>query len=281
MADLKLHTKCFNLKYTLECGQCFRWQKIAEDEYVGVIKDRVVRLRQVEDILYVWSSNKENLEEVIKEYLDLNTDYEQLEETIAKVDNNIKTALKCSSGIHILNQAPFETIISYIVSANNNIKRISKSVNELSRLYGKEVEFENNKYYLFPTLEEIKNITMDDLLAVGTGFRARYILKDIQFFVENSEYIDSINNMDTSLAKKSLMSLMGIGPKVADCILLFAYKRSEVFPVDVWIKRIMEKLYFKKNVSINEIAKFAESKFGKYSGIIQQHLFQNVREGKL
>lgn len=281
MSDLKLQTKCFNLKYTLECGQCFRWEKIEENEYVGVIKDRVVRLRQVEDILYVWSSKKENLEEVIKEYLDLDKDYEKLEETISKIDKNIQCALEYSSGIHILNQNPFETIISYIISANNNIKRISKSVKDISKMYGKKVEFESNTYYLFPTLDEIKNITIDDLLKAGTGFRARYILKDIEYFVNNLGYIESLNNMDTLTARKSLMSLMGVGPKVADCILLFAYKRSEVFPVDVWIKRIMEKLYFNRNVNVKEITEFASDKFGEYSGIIQQHLFQNVREGKL
>lgn len=281
MSDLKLQTKCFNLKYTLECGQCFRWEKVNENEYVGVIKDRVVRLRQVEDILYVWSSKKENLEEVIKEYLDLDKDYEKLEETISKIDKNIQCALEYSSGIHILNQNPFETIISYIISANNNIKRISKSVKDISKMYGKKVEFECNTYYLFPTLDEIKNITIDDLLKAGTGFRARYILKDIEYFVNNLGYIESLNNMDTLTARKSLMSLMGVGPKVADCILLFAYKRSEVFPVDVWIKRIMEKLYFNRNVNVKEITEFASDKFGGYSGIIQQHLFQNVREGKL
>lgn len=281
MSDLKLQTKCFNLKYTLECGQCFRWEKIEENEYVGVIKDRVVRLRQVEDILYVWSSKKENLEEVIKEYLDLDKDYEKLEETISKIDKNIQCALEYSSGIHILNQNPFETIISYIISANNNIKRISKSVKDISKMYGKKVEFESNTYYLFPTLDEIKNITIDDLLKAGTGFRARYILKDIEYFVNNLGYIESLNNMDTLTARKSLMSLMGVGPKVADCILLFAYKRGEVFPVDVWIKRIMEKLYFNRNVNVKEITEFANDKFGGYSGIIQQHLFQNVREGKL
>lgn len=281
MSDLKLQTKCFNLKYTLECGQCFRWEKVNENEYVGVIKDRVVRLKQVEDILYVWSSKKENLEEVIKEYLDLNKDYEKLEDTISKIDKNVQCALESSSGIHILNQSPFETIISYIISANNNIKRISKSVKDISSMYGKKVEFENNTYYLFPTIDEIKNITIDDLLKAGTGFRARYILKDIEYFVNNKGYIESLNNMDTLTARKSLMSLMGVGPKVADCILLFAYKRSEVFPVDVWIKRIMEKLYFNKNVNVKEITEFASNKFGEYSGIVQQHLFQNVREGKL
>lgn len=281
MEDLKLKVDHFNLKYTLECGQCFRWEKINENEYVGVIKDRVVRLKQVEDKLYVWSNVKNNLEEIIKEYLDLDRDYGIVEDKISKIDENINKAVQYSSGIHILNQAPFETIISYIISANNNIKRITRSVNEISKRYGKKVEFEGKTYYLFPTIDEIKSITIDDLLASGTGFRARYIMHDIEFFVSNPCFIQSINSLDTLDAKKELEKLMGIGPKVADCILLFSYKRGDVFPVDVWIKRIMERLYFDKSVNIKEITKYAKDNFGDYSGIVQQHLFQNVREGNL
>lgn len=281
MEDLKLTVDHFNLKYTLECGQCFRWGKVDEDEYIGVIKDRVVRLKQINDTLYVWSNVKDNLEETIKEYLDLYKDYGKIESDISKIDENINKALQYSSGIHILNQAPFETIISYIISANNNIKRISRSVNEISKKYGKEVEFEGKNYYLFPSIDEIKNITLDDLLAAGTGFRARYIMHDIMFFVNNPEFIQSINFLDTSCAKAELEKLMGIGPKVADCILLFAYKKSDVFPVDVWIKRIMEKLYFKRSVNIKEISKYAKDNYKMYSGIVQQHLFQNVRDGNL
>ncbi|MBR6688509.1 MAG: 8-oxoguanine DNA glycosylase [Clostridia bacterium] len=279
--DLELKIECFNLKYTLECGQCFRWEQIDENEYIGIIQDRVIRIKQGNGKVYVWSSLKDNLEEVVKEYFDLNTDYKELEESISKLDVNVKESLKYSSGIHILNQPLFETIISYIISANNNIKRISRSVKDISKKYGKKVIFENKEYYLFPTLEEIKDITTDDLLACGTGFRARYIKNTIKYFEENIEFLKCLEKENTEEAKKMLTSLMGIGPKVADCILLFALKRSEVFPIDVWVKRIMEKLYFKKETNIKEISSFAKDKFGEYAGIVQQHLFHNVREGNI
>ena len=279
--DLELNVECFNLKYTLECGQCFRWECIEDNTYIGVIEDRVIKIKQQGNKLLIWSSLTTNLEQAVSKYFDLNKDYSFLEKEIAKIDNNVEESLKYSSGIRILNQPLFETIISYIISANNNIKRISRSVKDISRKYGKKVLFENNEYYLFPTLEEIANITIDDLLECGTGFRARYIKNVINYFLDNKNFLMNLENMDTENARKSLMSLMGVGPKVADCILLFSLKRGEVFPIDVWVKRIMEKLYFKDNTSIKEISEYAKDKFGKYAGIVQQHLFHNVREGNI
>ena len=279
--DLELDVKCFNLKYTLECGQCFRWKNIKDNEYIGVIEDRVIRIKQDSDKIFVWSNKKDDLREVVMNYFDLNKNYLEIEDKIAKIDENISKSLEYSSGIRILNQPLFETIISYIISANNNIKRISRSVNDLSKRFGKEVEFEGEKYYLFPTLAEMKNITMDDLLAAGTGFRARYIKHDIEYFLEESKFLERLTKLDTDEATKLLSELMGVGPKVADCILLFALKKGEVFPIDVWVKRIMEKLYFKENKSLKEIKKYANENFKEYAGIVQQHLFHNVREGNI
>ncbi len=280
-ADLELNLKCFNLKYTLECGQCFRWKALNDNEYVGVIEDRAIRIKQDGDKVFIWSNEKRNLKAVVENYFDFNKNYEAIEAEIAKIDKNIARSLKFSSGIHILNQPLFETIISYIISANNNIKRISRSVDEISKRFGKEIEFEGKKYYLFPTLEEIKNVTMDDLLAVGTGFRARYIKHDIEYFLANPDFICSLNSYNTEECTKALSSLMGIGPKVADCIMLFSLGKGEVFPIDVWVKRIMEKLYFRENKSLKEIKKYANENFGKHAGIVQQHLFHNVRESNI
>ena len=279
--DLELEVKCFNLKYTLECGQCFRWKNIGHNEYVGVIQDRVIRIKQVENKILVWSNEKENLEQVIKHYFDLDKDYVSIEKEIAKIDKNIAKSLEFSSGIHILNQPLYETIISYIISANNNIKRISRSVNDISKRFGKEIEFEGEKYYLFPTLEQMQDVTMDDLLSDGTGFRARYIKHDIEYFLDNTEFFGKLKLLNTDEATKLLSNLMGIGPKVADCILLFSLGKGEVFPTDVWVKRIMEKLYFKENASLKQIKEYANKNFGQYAGIVQQHLFHNVREGNI
>lgn len=279
--DLCLKVDTFNLKFTLECGQCFRWKETEENTYIGVIEDRVIKIKQQQDKLYIWSNKKENLEQVVKDYFDLNKDYAKLEKEIVKIDKNVNEAVKYSTGIRILNQPLFETIISYIISANNNIKRISKSVNDISKMYGTKVMFEGEEYYLFPTLKQISKCTNEELLKCGLGFRTRYVVHDVEEFTKNPDILKKLEQMATKEAEETLMNLTGIGPKVADCIMLFSLKKSEVFPVDVWVKRIMEKLYFKKNTSLKEIREYATKNYGINAGIIQQHLFYNVREGKM
>lgn len=280
-SKLTFTAKFFNVKHTLECGQCFRWSSINENEYIGIIEDRAIKIKQEKDSVCVYSSKEEKLKEVVFNYFNLYEDYECIEDTISKTDNNIKEALKHSSGIHILNQPLFETIISYIISANNNIKRISRSINKISEKFGQEIEYDNKKYYLFPTVEQLAKATTDDLLECGVGFRARYIMHITRKINENINILNELEKMNTEEAKKVLLGFMGIGPKVADCILLFALKRGEVFPIDVWIKRIMEKLYFNGDTDVKLISDYAKKNYGNYAGIIQQHLFYNVRESNI
>lgn len=278
MKELKLEVDYFNLKYTLECGQCFRWNKV-EDYYIGVIKDRVVKIRQEGNTLYIISNKEENLEKVVKEYFELEKDYKKIEERIVKVDEWVKKAVSNTSGLRHLNQDLFETIISYIISANNNIPRISKSVNEISKRYGKKIIFEEKEYYLFPTPEELKDVTTEEYRDCGVGFRDKYIHNTVKAINSEKFNLEEIKELSTELSKEKLLSLMGIGPKVADCILLFSCGRQEVFPVDVWVERVMKKLYFKEaNVSKKEILKYSDENFGSDAGIIQQHLFYNIRE---
>ena len=281
MDELKIKVDCFNLKYTLECGQCFRW-KNNNDYYVGVIKDRVIKIRQDGDYIYVRSNEQKDLEKIVKEYFELEKDYGSIEKRIASLDDYVKKALKNTSGMRHLKQDFFETIISYIISANNNIPRISKSVNEISKRYGKKIEFDDEEYYLFPTPEQLKDVTIDDYRACGVGFRDKYIYNTVKRI--NNKEIDLVKmqDMDTPSLRKELLSLMGIGPKVADCILLFSCGRQEVFPIDVWVERVMKKLYFNdKNISKKEILKYASDNFGNDAGIVQQHLFYNIRENMI
>lgn len=281
MDELKIKVDCFNLKYTLECGQCFRW-KNNNDYYVGVIKDRVIKIRQDGDYIYVRSNEQKDLEKVVKEYFELEKDYSSIEKRIASLDDYVKKALKNTSGMRHLKQDFFETIISYIISANNNIPRISKSVNEISKRYGKKIEFDDEEYYLFPTPEQLKDVTIDDYRACGVGFRDKYIYNTVKRI--NNKEIDLVKmqDMDTPSLRKELLSLMGIGPKVADCILLFSCGRQEVFPIDVWVERVMKKLYFNdENISKKEILKYASDNFGNDAGIVQQHLFYNIRENMI
>ena len=281
MKELCINVECFNLKATLECGQCFRWKCTKENEYVGVISDRVVKVRQEKNKLYFISNNMENLENVVRHYFDLDKDYLAIEKEIVKIDKHVKEAVKNSSGIRHLNQAFFECLISYIISANNNIPRISKSVNAISKEYGKKVFFANEEYYLFPTALELKDVTVDEYRKLGVGFRDRYIKDTVENILNGNFDVNSVNNLSTDLLRKELMKLKGVGQKVADCIMLFSCGREEVFPIDVWVERVMSLLYFKDNngsMKKKDIIEYANMHFGKNAGIIQQHLFSNMRE---
>lgn len=282
MEYIEINVDCFNLKYTLECGQCFRWKKIEENCYVGIIKDRVIKIKQEGNRLYIKSNNYDNLEKVVREYFELDKDYKKIEERISKVDEYVKKAVKNTSGLRHLKQDIFETIISYIISANNNIPRISKSVNELSIRYGKEIVFENEKYYLFPTYQSLKDVTVDEYRKCGVGFRDKYIYNTVKKLNEGEINLENFESMSTNEIRETLLSLMGIGPKVADCILLFSCSRQEMFPIDVWVERVMRKLYFDdKEATKKEILQYANEHFGKDAGIIQQHLFYNIRENMI
>ena len=201
---------------------------------------------------------------------------------IVLIDENIAKAVKNTSGLRNLNQDFFEMLISYIISANNNIPRISKSVNEISKRYGKEIEFEGQRYYLFPTPDELRDVTIDEFRECGVGFRDKYIYKTVEKINNKEIDLEQMQKLDTEKLKAALLSLMGVGPKVADCILLFSCARQEVFPIDVWVQRIMRILYYNnEEVSKNEILRYARENFGENAGIIQQHLFYNVRENMI
>ncbi len=287
--DLILKTKCFNLLDTLECGQCFRWKRIDNNsegsryvsEFVGVISDRVIRIKQVNEYIYIYSNVKENLKETIEYYFDLYNDYDKIEKEIAILDKNIAKAVRNTSGIHILNQSTFETLISFIISSNNNIPRIKKSIEEISKRYGKKVMFENKEYYIFPTLHQLSKVTVEEFKSCSVGFRDKYIVKTVADLMENNIYVECTSKLTNVQLKKVLMSFVGVGPKVADCVMLFSYGRQDVFPIDVWVKRVMEKLYLNKESTLKEVFEYAEDYFGSYAGVIQQHLFHNIRNGLL
>jgi N-glycosylase/DNA lyase len=281
--EISFSVNCFNLKATLECGQCFRWKKNNENEYIGVISDRVIKIKQNGNIIYVSSNNIENLEVVVKEYFDLDKDYKSIEDEIVKIDEHIKEAVKNSSGLRHLNQPFFECLISYIISANNNIPRISKSVNAIARAYGKKVNFEGEDYYLFPSVYELKDVSVDEYRKLGVGFRDRYLKSTVESILNGEFDVNCINNLTTESLRKELMKLKGVGMKVADCIMLFSCGREEVFPIDVWVERVMSILYFRENkgsLKKKDIIQYAKQYFGKNAGIIQQHLFYNMRENK-
>lgn len=275
MCEIK--TEKFNLKYTLECWQCFRQQNFW-DYYIQILSDRVIKIRQNWDIISVSSYKNDNLENIIKQYFDLNEDYKKIENEISKIDWNIKIAVKNTSWLRILNQDFFETVISYIISANNNIPRISKSINKISEKFGDKVEFENQIFYLFPRPEQLQKATISDLQNCWTWYRAPYIIDTVNRFC-NWE-IDLDPKANTEILRKELLKFKWIWPKVADCILLFSLQKKDSFPIDTRVQKVMNELYIhypnKKNIN-KQIQNYVKTNFWDYAWLIQEHLFYNKR----
>ena len=220
----------------------------------------------------------------MEEYFDLKRDYKKIKEELSKIDENMKTSIEYGKGIRILNQDLWETIISFIISANNNIPRIKGIIEKLSKKYGKELEFEGKKYYTFPTPKELENVTVEDYRSLGLGFRDIRLYETTKMILEKKVDLQELRkNPNTFEVREKLLTLSGVGPKVADCILLFSdLKRFEVFPIDVWVRRVMNDLYIKNpdetKVSKKQIEKIANEKFGSFAGLAQQYLLYWRRE---
>ncbi len=277
MQAIQIKTNYFNLKYTLECGQCFRRQK-KWNFYYQILSDRVVKLHQDGNILSVTSNNFENLEKIIKHYFDFDVDYWKIENDISQIDKNIKLAVQNTSWLRILNQNFFETVISYIISANNNIPRISKSINKISKTFGDQIIFDDEIFYLFPTIWQLQTVSVSDLEKCWVWYRAPYIVATVQNLFEHRNLIDE--TQDTKILRKQLLNFKWIWPKVADCILLFALQKKESFPIDTRVEKVMKELYlpdYTWNNIKKEIQKYIQVQFWKYAWLIQEHLFYNKR----
>ena len=279
------NAKSFNLRDIFECGQCFRWNKQEDGSYTGIWKENVLNIRQENNkIIFKGICQNGDIEKEIKEYFDLERNYEEIKDKLEKIDENMKLSIKYGEGIRILNQDLWETIISFIISANNNIPRIKGIIERLSKKYGKEIKWNNESYYTFPTAEELKNVTVEEYRNLGLGFRDIRLYETTKMINEKQIDLERLKqNPNTQEVRDKLLTLSGVGPKVADCILLFStLKRFEVFPIDVWVRRVMNELYIKKEdetkVSKKEIEKLAQEKFGNLAGMAQQYLFYWRRE---
>ena len=265
----------FELAHIFECGQCFRWKKCEDGSYTGVIKNGVVNIKKSGNDFIV-ESNCDDID-FIKEYLDLNNDYSSVKEILKVDDENMSTAIEYGSGIRILNQDSWEMLISFIISAANNIPRISKTIQNISLSYGKKIEFQGSEYYLFPTPEELSRATMEELRALNLGFRDKYVYGATKLVASGEIDLNEISKKAYKDAKRELMKIPGVGAKIADCILLFSMKKREAFPVDTWIKKVMAELYVDSK-DVKKIAEYAVAKFGENAGIAQQYLFYWKRE---
>jgi N-glycosylase/DNA lyase len=274
----------FELKDIFECGQCFRWNQQEDGSYTGVIKSGVINVKKEENTILFTGMCEKNLKDIVEEYFDLNRNYEELKEELSNIDEYLKISIQYGKGIRILNQDLWETIISFIISANNNIPRIKGIIERLSEKYGKEIEWNGKKYYTFPSVEQLKDVTVEDYRKLGLGFRDVRLYQTTKMIVNKEIELEKLyKNSNTKEVREELLKLSGIGPKVADCILLFSdLKRFDVFPIDVWVRRVMNDLYIKENdenkVSKAKIENIANDKFGNLKGLAQQYLFYWRRE---
>lgn len=279
----------FDLGQTLECGQCFHFEKIDEDEYAFVAYDNLYVGKQEEDKLIVQTFRPGDVSQLVN-YLDLNRDYAKIKKELLKRDNKLKAAIHEKGEVRILNQEFSETLMSFIISQNKQIPHIKKIVADISKKYGAYLGSANGSdFYSFPDIKTLSKIEINDYKELKTGFRAPYLY---DASVKLNSYVDELNivnkerveidniikrdifgQLNVNEAREKLKEIKGVGDKVANCVNLFSLSYRNAFPIDVWIKRIMEDIYFKNEVSKEEIQEYAEKLYGELGGYAQQYLF--------
>lgn len=278
---LVANVRDFHPVHTFECGQCFRWERQEDGAYTGVARNKVVQIRFEKGILEIRNATARDFMEIWFEYLDLDRDYGAIKEELARKDPVLREAIAFGYGIRLLRQELWETLISFIISSNNRIPRIMKIINSLSKAYGSELQMEGKQFSSFPAAEKLSRSSVEELEVCRGGYRCKYIVYSARMVQRGEVSLDSLKDMDTDEARKEIMKLPGVGPKVADCILLYSGTRYDVFPTDVWVKRVMEELYFKREASLKEIQEFVSGRFGNLAGFAQQYLFYFARENKI
>lgn len=279
------NAKDFEPKHIFECGQCFRWKEIKPNCYRGVTSFGILEVEKQDERTIIFTGFcKENMEKLCKDYFDLDTDYGVWKQRLSQVDPYMKESIQFGNGIRILNQDLWEMILSFIISANNNIPRIKGIIERLARNYGTKISWKGEEYFLFPSPEQLKNVTIEEYRKLGLGFRDIRIFETTQRINQSPQFLKELEQeKSTKQIREKLLTLSGVGPKVADCILLFSsLKRFDVFPIDVWVRRVMNDLYIKEpkedKVSKERIEKLAKEKYGDLAGIAQQYLFYWKRE---
>lgn len=252
----------YNLRQTLNCGQCFRFSEPEKNHFVGVALNRYIDMRLEGNHLYI-SCDNDFVQNNFLDFLGLNEDYNSIN-NILIADNTLKKAIEYAGGIRILKQPPWETLCSFILSQNNNIKRITGIIERLCEFFGDNI---GDGHYSFPTAERLSVLEPDDLSPLRSGFRAKYVIDAARKVASKEVDLNEVNRLDTDSARELLMKINGVGPKVADCTLLFGFHKLDAFPKDVWIKKVMKEYY------PDGLPEFIK----EYAGIAQQYLFHYIR----
>ncbi len=266
-----------DIERSCACGQSFRWKKDG-DGFVAPALGRVVRVCQNDCDISIYPCKKGEEKDWLA-YFDLDRDYAAIEKRLS-VDEQLSMCIGSASGIRVFAQEPFETLITFIISANNNIGRIAGIVERLCALCGEKAELDGKEYYLFPKPESIAALEESELVRIGSGYRAPYIKKSAAI-IAGGYRLEKLRDMPLDIARKELLKFPGVGPKVADCVLLFSLGHTDAFPVDVWIGRAMSEIYFDGESPKKKQLEAAIRALGSESGIVQQYIFHYARQTAL
>ncbi|MHA1266957.1 MAG: DNA-3-methyladenine glycosylase family protein [Candidatus Helarchaeota archaeon] len=280
---MKIPYNLFDLQQTLCCGQVFRWKLGSDHWWYGIVKDRIIKIRQKKEFLeFNVFPKMANSPEFITSYFRLDDNLELIYKQIGK-DDHIRKAIQAARGLRLIRQDPWECLISFMISQNNQIPKIRRSIESLAAKFGILLNFEGKDFYTFPTPEQLSNANLRELRdsfdkgGCALGYRAKYVLSTALLVHNNSLEInlDDLKKLPYADAHKWLQdSFCGVGPKVADCVLLFALEKLEACPLDTWIRKIITNLYFdRKKMSDNEIKKFCTKYFGNFAGYAQEYLY--------
>ncbi len=276
----------FELNHIFDCGQCFRRNKQPDWSYTWIFWKNILNIqKKFDSIIFSWIIDWD-IQSIVNHYFDLDRDYSEIKSQLSKVDNYMKESIQYWHGIRLLNQDLRETIISFIISANNNIPRIKWIIERLSQKHWTEIDRNWQTYYTFPTAQQLKDVSVSDYRKLWLWFRDERVYTTTRMILNWKIDLNSLYSKQTEIVRKELLNLSWIWPKVADCILLFSdLKRLEVFPIDVRVRRVMNQLYIhnpdETKVNKNQIQRLAHEKFWDYAWLAQEYLFYRARTQKL
>lgn len=279
--------KDFSAEQIFDCGQCFRWERNEDGSYSGIAFGRVARMDYDHEkkLLRIFNATKDDFDNVWRNYLDLDRNYSEIKEILSEKDPVIRKAISHGQGIRILNQEKWETLLSFIISQNNNIPRIKKCINSLAETLGEYAgEYEGRTYYNLPSPQVLAEATLDDLAPCRLGYRAKYLIETARkVHAEGMESLEALGSseLSSSEACEALRGYCGVGPKVANCIALFSMGKFDSFPIDVWVRKVMNTMYGIDENDMKAMAAFAGKTFGAYGGIAQQYLFYYITHNKM
>jgi len=284
---VKLDGVPFNLDVTLCCGQVFRWDR-KSDWWYGVASGKAFKVRQVNGELEFANVD----EKFVKNYFGLDDDLKKIRDSVGK-DEHVRKALQEFWGLRIVRQDPWECLISYICATYKGIAAIKTMLRKLSEKFGERIRFDGGDFYGFPAAKKLAKASERELVECGLGYRAKYLLATSKKIVEEDFDLESLRKTAYCQAKKELCAFLGVGLKVADCILLFSLGKHEAFPVDVWMKRVILRHYGKRfpemfikkissheslsNAEYEKLNEFGRNYFGEYAGYAQQYLYHYER----